>query len=140
MVLIVRCRSPRECVPGPFRTPRVVTLPAVDAIIGQSVTLPCWVVDVDPTITSSPRFIWYADGGAVLVNCTDSQRSFSAGKYAFARDHRSCNLTVRQLGLSDEGRYECEGSTVATLALMNESLLEVQGKFERPMQTIAASL
>ncbi|XP_071806919.1 uncharacterized protein [Asterias amurensis] len=78
---------------------------------GESATLPCSVIDSGTTDKRNFTFEWSLNNN-ILQSCNSSGEVFHSidqtGKYALHHGKTSCNLTILNLNLKDEGRYQCD--------------------------------
>ncbi|XP_033641537.1 uncharacterized protein LOC117301624 isoform X2 [Asterias rubens] len=78
---------------------------------GEDVSLPCSVVDSGTTDQRSFTFEWSLNG-TILQSCNPSDEVIysvdQTGKYALHHGKTSCNLTILNLNLKDEGRHQCD--------------------------------
>ena len=78
---------------------------------GEDVSLPCSVIDSGTTDQRSFTFEWSLNG-TILQSCNPSDEVIysvdQTGKYALHHGKTSCNLTILNLSLKDEGRYQCD--------------------------------
>ncbi|XP_071807007.1 uncharacterized protein [Asterias amurensis] len=78
---------------------------------GEDVSLPCSVIDSGTTDQRSFTFEWSLNN-AILQSCNPSGEVIysvdQTGKYALHHGKTSCNLTIINLSLKDEGRYQCD--------------------------------
>ncbi|XP_071806922.1 uncharacterized protein [Asterias amurensis] len=78
---------------------------------GEDVSLSCSVIDSGTTDQRSFTFVWSLNN-TVLQSCDPSGEVLHSvdqtGKYALHHGKTSCNLTILNLNLTDEGRYQCD--------------------------------
>ncbi|XP_033641220.1 uncharacterized protein LOC117301382 [Asterias rubens] len=77
---------------------------------GESATLPCSVIDSGTTDKRNFTFEWSLND-TILQSCNPSSEVFHSDqreKYALHHGKTSCNLTILNLSLKDEGRYQCD--------------------------------
>ena len=78
---------------------------------GGDVSLSCSVIDSGTTDQRSFTFVWSLNN-TVLESCDPSDEVIysvdQTGKYALHHGKTSCNLTILNLNLKDEGRYQCD--------------------------------
>ena len=78
---------------------------------GESATLPCSVIDSGTTDKRNFTFEWSLND-TILQSCNPSSEALHSvdqtGKYGLHHGKTSCNLTILNLSLKDEGRYQCD--------------------------------
>ena len=78
---------------------------------GESASLPCSVIDSGTTDKRNFTFEW-SFNDTILQSCNPSGEVFfsvdQTGKYGLHHGKTSCNLTILNLNLKDEGRYQCD--------------------------------
>ncbi|XP_071807009.1 uncharacterized protein [Asterias amurensis] len=78
---------------------------------GESPTLPCSVIDSGTTDKRNFTCVWSLNNNTILQSCNSSSEVFHSDqreKYELHHGKTSCNLTILNLTLKDEGRYQCD--------------------------------